>query len=138
VTFLLDTNILVYARNGVAPVVARMDEAGRRGQIVTSLLVVGELIYGAERSKKREANLAAIEGQLALLDGILPVTDAIVRRFGQIKASLTDGGIAKQDVDLYIAMTAIEAGATLVTNDHALLDGSIPGLIVENWVELPL
>jgi predicted nucleic acid-binding protein len=34
---------------------------------------------------------------------------------------------------LYIAATAIDAGATLVTNDHALLDGTIPGLAVENW-----
>ena len=36
-------------------------------------------------------------------------------------------------VDLLIAMTALEHGATLVTNDHALLAGDIPGLAVENW-----
>lgn len=39
----------------------------------------------------------------------------------------------KQDIDLYIAATAIDAGATLVTNDRALLDGTITGLSVENW-----
>jgi predicted nucleic acid-binding protein len=42
-------------------------------------------------------------------------------------------GVIKQDIDLHIAATAIEAGATLVTNDGALLDGTIPDLIVENW-----
>ncbi len=131
--WLLDTNMLVYARNGVASVVSRLDEVWEQGEVVTSLLVVGELIYGVEKSIRREANLAAVEQQLAMLDGILPPTDAIVRRFGRLKAELGRRGIIKQDIDLHIAATAIEAGATLVTNDGALLDGTIPGLTVENW-----
>jgi len=44
-----------------------------------------------------------------------------------------DGNLCTQ-VDLHIAATAIEAGATLVTNDRALLDGTLPGLTVENWL----
>jgi tRNA(fMet)-specific endonuclease VapC len=131
--WLLDTNMLVYARDGVSSVVSRLDEVWERGEVVTSLLVVGELIYGVEKSIRREANLAAVEQQLAMLDGILPPTDAIVRRFGRLKAELGRRGIIKQDIDLHIAATAIETGATLVTNDGALLDGTIPGLTVENW-----
>jgi tRNA(fMet)-specific endonuclease VapC len=133
VIWLLDTNMLVYARNGVAPVVARLDEVWEQGEVVTSLLVVGELIYGVEKSIRREGNLAAVEQQLAMLDGILPLTDAIVRRFGRLKAEMGRQGVIKQDIDLHIAATVIEAGATLVTNDGALLDGTIPGLTVENW-----
>jgi predicted nucleic acid-binding protein len=117
----------------VAPVVARLDEVWEQGEVVTSLLVVGELIYGVEKSIRREGNLAAVEQQLAMLDGILPLTDAIVRRFGRLKAEMGRQGVIKQDIDLHIAATAIEAGATLVTNDGALLDGTIPGLTVENW-----
>jgi hypothetical protein len=60
--------------------------------------------------------------------------DEIVRRFGRPKAELERRGVTKQDSDLYIVATAIEAGATLVTNDRALLDGTIPGLAVENWL----
>jgi tRNA(fMet)-specific endonuclease VapC len=133
VIWLLDTNMLVYARNGVASVVSRLDEVWEQGEIFTSLLVVSELIYGAEKSIRREANLAAVEQQLAMLDGILPPTDATVRRFGRLKAELGRRGIIKQDIDLHIAATALEAGATLVTNDRALLDGTISGLSVENW-----
>jgi tRNA(fMet)-specific endonuclease VapC len=133
VIWLLDTNMLVYARNGVASVVSRLDDVWEQGEVVTSLLVVGELIYGVEKSIRREGNLAAVEQQLAMLDGILPLTDAIVRRFGRLKAEMGRRGIIKQDIDLHIAATAIEAGATLVTNDGALLDGTIPGLTVENW-----
>ena len=40
----------------------------------------------------------------------------------------------KADVDLHIAATAIEAAATLVTNDGALLAGDIEGLVAENWI----
>jgi tRNA(fMet)-specific endonuclease VapC len=134
VIWLLDTNMLVYARNGKAPVVARLDEAWEQGDVVTSLLAVGELIYGAEKSVRREENLAAVEQQLAMLDGILPLTVEIVHRFGRLKAELERRGVTKQDIDLHIAATAIEAGATLVTNDRALLDGTIPGLTVENWL----
>lgn len=131
--WLLDTNMLVYARNGVPSVVSRLDEVWEQGEVVTSLLVVGELIYGVEKSIRRDANLAAVEQQLAMLDGILPPTEAIVRLFGRLKAELGRRGIIKQDIDLHIAVTAIETGATLVTNDGALLDGTIPGLTVENW-----
>ena len=132
--WLLDTNMLVYARNGKTPVAARLDQAWEQGDVVTSLLAVGELIYGAEKSARREENLAAVEQQLAMLDGVLPLTIEIVHRFGRLKADLERRGVTKQDIDLHIAATAIEAGATLVTNDHALLDGSIPGLTVENWL----
>ena len=132
--WLLDTNMLVYARNGKTPVAARLDQAWGQGDVVTSLLAVGELIYGAEKSARREENLAAVEQQLAMLDGVLPLTVEIVHRFGRLKADLERRGVTKQDIDLHIVATAIEAGATLVTNDHALLDGSIPGLTVENWL----
>ena len=40
----------------------------------------------------------------------------------------------KSDFDLVIACTALEHGATLVTNDRGLLDESIPGLRAENWM----
>jgi predicted nucleic acid-binding protein len=43
-------------------------------------------------------------------------------------------GIAKNDVDLLIATTALEHGATLVSNDSALFAGDGPGLVVESWV----
>ena len=99
--WLLDTNMLVYARNGVANVVQRMDQAWSQGDLVTSLLVVGELAYGAEKSARKAENLAAIEQQLGMLDGILPLSAEIVRRFGQLKAELERRGVVKQDIDLY-------------------------------------
>lgn len=52
-----------------------------------------------------------------------------------MKAQLRRRGLAKGDADLQIAATAIVEDAVLVTDDGALLDGSIPGLKTENWIE---
>jgi tRNA(fMet)-specific endonuclease VapC len=65
---------------------------------------------------------------------ILPVTADVTRLFSDLKASLRRRGIVKSDVDLLIATTALHHGATLVTDDHALLAGDIPELAIENWL----
>ena len=48
-TWLLDTNTLVYILNGEARIRARANEAGRAGRVVTSIVVVAELLYRVER-----------------------------------------------------------------------------------------
>jgi predicted nucleic acid-binding protein len=65
---------------------------------------------------------------------VLPVTRSIVERYGVVRAGLVARGIAKGDIDLLIACTALEHGATLVANDGALKDGEIRGLVVEDWL----
>jgi tRNA(fMet)-specific endonuclease VapC len=133
VTWLLDTNIFIPALNGRPGVRARLNDAEATGEVVTSVLVLGELLYGAKCSKRSAENIAAVEQQLASIT-ILPVTADVTRLFSDIKASLRRRGIAKSDVDLLIATTALDRGATLVTDDQALLAGDIPGLAVENWI----
>jgi predicted nucleic acid-binding protein len=68
-----------------------------------------------------------------VLDEVIPVSDAIARRFAGLKAQLRARGRTKQDFDLIIAATALESGSILVTDDGALLAGDIPDLVVENW-----
>lgn len=51
-----------------------------------------------------------------------------------MKYALRRLGRAKSDFDLAIASIALTHGATLVTHDTALLDGSIDGLAVEDWL----
>jgi tRNA(fMet)-specific endonuclease VapC len=133
VIWLLDTNIFIPALNGRPSVRARLNEAAAAGDVVTSVLVLGELLYGAKCSKRSADNLRAVETELANI-AVLPVTADIVRLFSDLKASLRRRGLVKSDVDLLIATTAVHHGATLVTDDQALLAGDIPGLSVENWV----
>ena len=131
--WLLDTNIFIPALNGWPSVRARLNKAAAAGEVVTSALVLGELLYGAKCSKRSAENVRAVENELANVT-ILPVTAEITRRFSDLKASLRKRGIVKSDIDLLIATTAVHRGATLVTDDQALLAGDIPGLSVDNWI----
>ena len=96
-------------------------------------LVLGELLHGAQCSKRSAENVRAVEKEASGIR-ILPITEAISRRFADLKTALRQKGIAKSDVDLLIATTALEHGATLVSNDSALLAGDVPELVVESWV----
>lgn len=133
--WLLDTNILIPALNGKPAVRARLNETAAGGEVVTSVLVLGELLHGAQCSKRSAESVRAVEKELSRIR-ILAVSEAISRRFAELKTALRSKGIAKSDVDLLIATTAVESSAILVTNDSALLAGDIPGLTVENWLGL--
>ena len=131
-TWLLDTNIVAYVLNDAGSVRPRLNESARVGRVVTSIIVVAELMYGVERSARRDANRRRVEKELAAIE-IAPVTLGAATHFGRLKAELRVRGIAKSDLDLMIAASALDLGATLVTHDQALLDGAIQGLAVEDW-----
>lgn len=131
--WLLDTNIIIHALNGAPTVRDRLNEATGTDRTVTSTVVVAELTYGAECSTRREENRRSLQQKLSQIE-IVPVTPAIANRFGMVKAQLRSRGRLKSDFDLMIAATALELGATLVTDDGDLLSGDIAGLIVDNWV----
>lgn len=130
--WLLDTNILAYVLNDVGSVRAHLNESSRDGRVLTSIIVVAELMYGVERSARRDANRRRVERELESIE-IAALTAGAATHFGRLKAELRTRGIAKSDLDLLIAATALDLGATLVTHDQALLDGAIEGLAVEDW-----
>jgi tRNA(fMet)-specific endonuclease VapC len=133
VIWLLDTNAIIYAQYGGGRVRERLDEASKVGRVVTSVLVIAELFYGAAKSSRPEANRRRVEEVIRALE-VLPITIGSAARFGVLKQELGSRGRVKADVDLHIAATAIEEGATLITNDGALLAGDIEGLVAENWI----
>ena len=55
-TWLLDANTLVYAMNRLGGVRERANAAALDGRLLTSAIVVSELLYGAERSSRVEVN----------------------------------------------------------------------------------
>jgi tRNA(fMet)-specific endonuclease VapC len=78
------------------------------------LLVLAELLFGAEKSVRKEQNGALIK-QMAETFPMLPLGLAVVRRYATERAQLERSGRKKSDFDLMIACTAIEHEATLVT-----------------------
>jgi predicted nucleic acid-binding protein len=87
VIWLLDTNIFIPALNGRPSVRARLNEAAAAGEVVTSTLVLGELLYGAKCSKRSAENIRAVENELANVT-ILPVTADITRLFSDLRVGM--------------------------------------------------
>lgn len=130
--YALDTNAVVAALNGIPSVKAKL-AALQATDILLPAPVVAELFFGARASNRVRENVARVD-QLVALFGLQSFDEAAVRRFAEIKAELRKVGRAKSDFDLAIASIALVHGATLVTHDAALLDGSIAGLLVEDWL----
>ena len=132
--YVLDTNIAVALLEQRSQVTERVAELSAH-DVGLPVIVLAELLFGARRSMRVDANLDRVERLAALLP-VLPVTRPIAERYALLRAALTERGRPKGDFDLLIACTALEHGATLVTNDGALKDGTIDGLRVEDWVAL--
>ena len=126
--FLLDTNILIHAHDGVASVNAEL--VAHDGELATSALCLAEL----RRAVVRDPLLAAArEQKLSLLLSHIDCLSfdlAAVRAYGGIIEQC--GFVRGRDFDRMIAGHAISIGATLVTDNGADFS-DIPGLAVENW-----
>ena len=92
---------------------------------------VGELVYGVERSQKKEYNQKKLEAFLLAVPSV-PVTRSVWELYGKTKATLSKSGIIIPDIDLLIASTAKYYDMTLVANDKHMKN--LPNVFVrENW-----
>ncbi|MGD2088281.1 MAG: PIN domain-containing protein [Candidatus Aminicenantes bacterium] len=95
---------------------------------------VGELVYGVERSQKKEYNLKKLKALLLAVPPI-PVTRSVWEIYGKTKATLSKIGIIIPDIDLLIASTAKYHDMVLVANDKHMKN--LPNSFVrENWASV--
>lgn len=130
--YVLDTNIVARLLSGDERVLAHLADVDP-SDVGIPLLVLAELLFGAEKSARRDENRDRIRRLTENLR-MLPLGLAVVRRYAVVRADVERRGRRKSDFDLMIACTALEQGATLVTHDAALLDRAIEGLAVEDWL----
>jgi len=128
---MLDTNILIYTIKN-KPEKVRQTFNRFDGQMCISTIVLGELIYGAERSSMPEKNMAVVESMASRLE-VLPFETTDAAHFAQIRAELLSSGKPIGPYDMMIAGHARSRGFILVTNNRKEFD-RVPGLRVENWV----
>lgn len=109
-------------------------EAFRRhhGQLCISTVTLMELIKGAEKSMKPEANMDVVEGFAARLD-VLDFDRKAAAHSGQIIAELELSGLKIGAFDSQIAGHARSQGLIVVTSNVREFE-RVSGLRIENWV----
>lgn len=135
-TYLLDTDILsdrmkprpsatLAARLAVVP----------SGDIATSSITLGELLFGALRNASARLDLVEkIETFISQPLPILPFDEPAARQYGRVRAELERRGTPLADPDLRIACIALAQGLAVVTGNVRHF-AKVPGLRVENWFE---
>jgi tRNA(fMet)-specific endonuclease VapC len=132
-TYLLDSNACIgWLRQSQPKLVARIKQEDPKGIVICSV-VVGELIYGVERSAPaHQANNRMRVGQLRQQFVSLPFDDSASEHYGKVRGHLAVLGTPIGPNDLMIAAIALANVLTLVTN-NSIEFSRVPGLSIEDW-----
>ncbi|MGI5063315.1 type II toxin-antitoxin system VapC family toxin [Treponema denticola] len=128
--YLIDTDIIIFALRGDKTVLAKFEE-NKHIPISISMITYAELVFGAKRSQNEQKNMIKVNH----IREIYPIEELnadVMEVFVDIKAKLYAKAIRIEDMDLFIAATAIYNDLTLVTNNTKHFE-NIPLLKLENW-----
>lgn len=112
--FVLDTNIVIRLINRDPRIEAYLGELEK---LLVPTVVIGELVFGAFRSARKEHNLKQIDRIAAGLT-IVNVDIETSHCYGQLKQQLFAAGTPIPSNDLWIAATSVRFNATLITLDQ--------------------
>jgi tRNA(fMet)-specific endonuclease VapC len=131
--YLLDTNAFTDYMRGHAAFSLRVSNLNQDDQIITCVIVVGEIRFGIERlpqGKNQRDLQARADWVLARVDSE-PVPVSAAERYSQTKVHRQKVGKSLDENDLWVAATALALGAVLISRDTDF--NGIPGLAIENW-----
>jgi tRNA(fMet)-specific endonuclease VapC len=131
VQYLLDTNICIYVAKHRPSSVREHFVRHAANELAMSVITLGELRFGAEKSQARDNAMATIQD----LETMIPpraLPEAAGEHYGQIRAELQKAGTPIGNNDLWLAAHARAEGWILVTNNTREF-ARVPGLQVENW-----
>ena len=132
-TYMLDTNICIYAiKNKPEQVLERLEANLSKGLCI-SAITLAELEHGVEKSSRPDRNAAALLQFLSILD-VLPFDDLAAVEYGKICAYLQRLGKPIGTMDMLLAGHVLAEGLTLVTNNVREFE-RVPELKIENWAE---
>ena len=132
-TYMLDTNICIYAiKNKPEQVLRRLKDNMQYGLCI-SAITLAELEHGVEKSLLPERNRAALMQFISILD-VLPFDDLAAVKYGEICAHLQKIGKPIGTMDMLIAGHAKAEHMILITNNVREFE-RVPGLEIENWAE---
>ena len=130
--YYLDTNICIYFLKGLYPELLDKIMLYNPDDIKIASIVKAELLYGAEKSKKRDDNLEKVNKFLLPFE-IVPFDNNAAEKYSAIRTELEKAGNIIGPNDLIISATVLSQGGILVTNNGKEFK-RVPGLAVEEWV----
>lgn len=129
--YLLDTNICIYIAKHNPPEVRQHFIKQQKEHLAMSVVTLGELRHGAEKSQAREKAVSVLTQLISSINVLELPVDAGVQ-YGQIRAALEKKGQIIGNNDLWIAAHALASGLILVTNNVREF-ARIDNLTIENW-----
>lgn len=129
--YLLDTNAVSNLADAPAGPIARQIAKVGAENVVTSIIVNGEIEFGLElkQSKRLRAQMEQVFSVLP----VLPFDQPADKRYGVLRAELKRQGRPIGPNDLLIAAHALALEATLVTANVGEFS-RVRGLKIENWL----
>jgi tRNA(fMet)-specific endonuclease VapC len=134
---LLDTNVLIDLISARSP---RLDaryaaELLQATPLFLSAISIFEFRFGAERSRRREFQLLALERFLAGV-AVIEFDDRDARAAAILKSTLAARGTPIGAYDLLIAAQAMARNLGVVTANGREFSRA-PGLVIEDWTTAP-
>jgi tRNA(fMet)-specific endonuclease VapC len=129
--YLLDTNTCIHLLNGTSTAIRDRMQAMAPTEILLCSMVKAELLYGAYRSKRVDANLQKLQRFFSPFR-CLAFDDHCIAHYAMIRADLAAQGTPIGPNDLVIAAIARAHGAILVTHNTSEFS-RVAGLHIEDW-----
>ena len=127
---LLDTDVCIEILRGNQSVMDKRMQTDE--QMAVSFMTVGELNYGAEKSRNPERNRRlVVEFLLSVV--VINSDNIIMQQFGRIKAGLAANRTPLADADVLIAATALTKCSKMISGNLKHFS-KIDGLLIENWI----
>lgn len=114
--YLIDTDWAIDYMNGIQTVVRRLDELSVEGAGI-SIISLAELYDGLVGATDPERDEQRLNDFLDSIE-VVPLEDAVCRIFAQERYRLRTSGLRIDNLDLFIAATAVYHGLTLLTNNR--------------------
>ena len=129
--YLLDTNICIHYFKGQFEIKEKIEQIGYENFAISEI-TLAELIYGAEKSQKKDKNIKVVENFAERIT-IIPIFESI-RIYGKENARLKTTGTIISDLDLFIGATAIVNNMVLVTRNVREFE-RMKNIKIENWID---
>lgn len=131
-TYLLDTNICIYALKNRYPSLTQKLFQIHPDEIAVSAVTVSELEYGAAKSKWGQQTGFRMRMFLSAFT-ILPFSQQDGVKAGQIRAFLEEKGKVIGPYDIQIAAQGVSRGLVVVTHNTREFS-RVPDICLEDWV----